>query len=140
MTQEREVLYHFRCAACERAILFPAQKLDNIFQAPNRLTTDIDSVGIACWKCKHVANYSLNENSPDYRPYDPVRHSVFATQLLVTEYVKRLRCGEENCKVPLPIYGQWNESTTDEEREADIATWVWRFDLHCPKGHLIEFP
>jgi hypothetical protein len=140
MNQEREVLYRFRCVECQRAILLPARKLDNIFQAPTRLTTDIDSVGIACWNCKHVANYSLNENSPDFRPYDPQFPSVFSIQLLATEFVKQLKCGEENCKIPLPIYGQWNDSTTDAEREADIATWVWHFDLHCPKGNLIELP
>jgi hypothetical protein len=138
MNQNQEVLYHFRCISCERGILLPAETLGNIFQVPMSLTTDVDSVGIACWNCKHVANYSLKENSPDYRPYDPKYPSVFATQLLMTEYAKSLRCDEENCKTPLRIFGQWNDATIAKEREADIATWVLDAFLHCPKGHPID--
>lgn len=131
------VLYVFLCKECDKPIRLQAQTLGRIFQAPVSQATDIDSVGAACSYCKLVANYSMHKSSPDYRPE---YRSEVATPVRGTVYVTQLRCDEENCKARLPIYAQWNESTTDEEREADIATWKWGSDLHCPKGHRIVAP
>jgi len=130
-----EVLYVFLCKSCGMPIRLQAQTLGRIFQAPVSQATDIDSVGAVCFHCKHVANYSFHRSSPDCRPG---YRSEVANPIRETVYAKQLRCGEENCKTPLRIYAQWSESTTDEEREKDIAIWKWDADLHCPRGHKIE--
>lgn len=131
----REVLYVFLCKNCGKPIRLQAQTLGHRFQVPTSQATDVDSVGAVCFHCKHVANYSMHKNSPDYRRE---YRSAVAIPVRETVYVKQLKCDEENCKTPLHIYAQWNESTTDKEREAEIGTWKLVADLHCPNFHAIR--
>jgi len=131
-----EPQYVFLCKHCPHTIQLPAQTLGHIFQNPTSQSTNVHSVGVVCPECKHVAKYSLRKNSPDRRPDDRAEVSA---PILETVSLTPLRCEEENCKFPLPLFAQWSETTTVASRTAD--TKLWRVDgLLCQEGHPIKHP
>ncbi len=50
-----------------------------------------------------------------------------------------LECEESSCKARVPLFVEWSETTTEEERTADTETWKWA-GLLCPQGHAIRRP
>jgi hypothetical protein len=131
-----DLQYVFSCKHCDRPIRLLAQTLGHIFGSQAPRSMNADSVGAVCFHCKHVANYSLHKNSPDYRRLDTPEVSVPTRE---TVHLGQLRCVEENCKTPLELFVAWSATTTAEERAADVKTWLWD-GLHCPEGHTINPP
>jgi len=136
MGQDSQVVYVFHCKSCGWPMSLRAETLGHMFGTPGRISGAAHSVGVACLRCKHVRNYSLLRNSPDYNPLDGVE---WARPFGDTVSLEPLRCEVEGCKAQLPLFAMWSKTTTAEERRADMSTWQWD-GLHCPQGHKIEAP
>jgi hypothetical protein len=53
--------------------------------------------------------------------------------------LQSLECVEPSCTTRVPLFVEWSETTSAEERLADTETWEWGH-LLCPQGHEIPKP
>jgi hypothetical protein len=83
-----------------------------------------------CGHCKTIGSLALNKNLG----YGSVTEE--RPNGVETVHVGSLRCVEEDCATPKPLFAQWSDVTTAAEREADIQTWRWD-GLLCQQGHSI---
>ena len=103
-----------------------------MFANPPLRAIDARYLAFACSSCKQVSNLSLFADSPYYRK----SYSAVLGPLLEVDTVQldSLECVEPSCREHVPLFAQWNPTSTAEEREADSKTW--RADgLLCPQGH-----
>jgi hypothetical protein len=123
-----------QCHYCRASIDIPHGSLGHIFSSPEHRTTDAPAVVVACHLCKRLQTFepSIPTNSVEL----VLGQAELRLRSLDTVHVADLECEAEDCQVLLPLFAQWRPDTSEQERRADIETWVWD-GLRCPQGHEI---
>lgn len=125
------------CPECQVHIRLPLKSLGNMFGPPPLREIDAPFFVYPCPFCKHVAAYSLEDDSPYKRPgYEVMLLIPPETPLL---HLGWLECAESSCQARIPLFAEWSETTTEEERIHDTEAWNWE-RLICPEGHAIQKP
>src|SRR5208282_5356943 len=128
--------YGVHCKNCGSPMWLQTETLRQTFLYQVLPCTDEVSFGVVCPQCKRARNYSISKNSADHGPKD---HPVMGIpRKLKTVFVKSLKCDGESCNIPLLLFAQWSDSTTNEDRIADQSGWKRGDDLHCPNKHTIS--
>lgn len=125
------------CPECGAQIRLPLKSLENAFDEPGLRTTDAPFLAFPCPICNSVEAYSINGGSPYKRRGDQVILSSPPEATML--HLGWLECEEPTCKFRIPLFAQWSDSTTQDERLVDIRIWKWDH-LLCPQGHAIERP
>jgi hypothetical protein len=129
--------YVLHCKNCVMPLLLPRDTIEQPFADQDYRPNDSLCVGVACPHCKSVETYFLHKKHPQHNPRDQAW--LLENRVEVTAHVSTLECEEQACKARLPLFAQWRQTTTEQERVADIATWLWEH-LQCPDGHSIVKP
>jgi len=117
--------------------MLPHKSLGHMFGNEERRTIDAPAAIVVCPYRKQVQTCQYSDTRDAERP--PLDRAIFLPRSVDTVLVEWLKCGEEACKIPLPLFVQWSPTTTEEERKAEIKTWIWD-GLRCPAGHSIPKP
>jgi hypothetical protein len=128
--------YLFHCKNCDAPIVLHAGTLGRPFEPQAVRTNDSQSVAATCFQCKHIGSYSALGTSPDY---DSRWQALAPPQNVNTEFFGWLECEDRVCRTPLPLFSPVTATMAAEEREAEIAAWIWD-GLRCPSGHTIRKP
>lgn len=128
--------YLFYCRDCEAPILLRAETLAQPSGPQVFRSTAFLSLAVVCPHCKRVRSYSLDKASPNY---DPMGKLVAPDKTSNAMSAGWLRCDEENCQTPLPLFSLASVPIDDEARRALLATWIWG-DVKCPSGHPVPKP
>jgi len=127
--------YLFHCRHCQGEILL---RIETLWQQPGVQafqSTGIRSLGLACPWCRLAGSYSMEANTPNH---DPTGKLVAADRKSDGMCAGVLRCGEESCGIPLPLFSLVSIPIDDVERRALLGKWEW--DLRCHNGHPIAKP
>ena len=126
----------FHCRYCDAVISLPHDGLGLAFAAPVLRRTDVRSVGAVCSECHHVAGYSLFRGAHGY----DTRHKLEAASPAGnTILVAMLRCDEETCTHPLPLFVTAEGELTGNAVKDLGKAWDWD-ELTCASGHRIRRP
>ena len=144
LTNSERMLYNFttlhclfRCQHCALTIWLPHKSLGHMFGNQELRTIHAPAAIVVCPYCKQVQTCRYQEaTDAEHLASD---RAVYLPHSVDTVLAGWLQCEKEECRTPLPLFVQWSETTTEEEREADIKTWVWD-GLRCPAGHSIAQP
>lgn len=121
------ILCRFSCRNCYEPMLLPLHTILQGFVHRETPPTDVPCIAIMCSQCKTLENYSAAD----------LKESAVAEIGPTWEVADWLRCVEETCKSPVPVFLEWNESTTLEDRQKDIYALRWK-PLKCDKGHEVR--
>ena len=135
-TKEDMVDGYYRVLTCEcgHPILLPPEMLGQLLLALKGRTKYSEMIAAVCDHCKRVRNYDLTKTKPN-----PDWGKVILPNSPGWAYVESLRCQEQTCEAPLPLFAKWNSAMTSEEREGYVKTWTWD-NLICPNAHPISNP
>lgn len=126
----------FHCRYCDAVISLPHDRLGLAFAAPVLRCTNVRSVGAVCGTCHHVAGYSLFRGAHGY----DTRHKLAAVHPAGnTILVDMLRCDEETCPHPLPLFVTAEGALTGDAVKDLGKAWDWD-GLTCAHGHRIRRP
>lgn len=126
------MLIVFLCSSCGKQIEVPLPTLRQPFLNQDSTSTDFLPVAVVCPHCKIVEIQGQESVYMTVAKDSPCLLEWHSDDVL-------LECDMEDCKALLPLVYGWNDSTTEEERRADIATWRGKRML-CPQGHSICLP
>jgi hypothetical protein len=106
------------------------------FGAPYLRRIEVRSIATACSSCGHVSNFSLFRGSPGF----DTRHGLVPAEPLGdVVLLDWLKCQEETCSYPLPLFAQ-PQAPLSAEAVPDMAShWIWD-ELTCAMGHRILAP
>ena len=126
----------FQCNSCEAIISLPHNRLGLAFAAPVLRRTDVRSIGTVCPSCHHVGVFSLFRGACGY----DTRHKLAAVEPDGnTLLIDMLRCDEETCAHPLPLFLTSQGELRGEAVKELGRGWEWA-GLTCASGHRIRRP
>ena len=117
--------------------MLPHKSLGHMFGDPEFRTIDAPAAIVVCPYCKQVQT-CWYPNATEEMPSASDR-AILLSHSVDTVLVGWLKCEEEGCRIPLPLFVQWSPTTVEEVREADVKTWIWE-GLRCQRGHAIPKP
>lgn len=126
----------FFCRWCGSVILLPHERMGLPFGGPYLRRIEVRSVATACEACGHVSNFSLFRGSPGF----DTRHGLVPVEprgeLVLLDWLK---CAEESCSYPLPLFAQPKAPLIAEDVPELASRWNWD-ELVCAMGHRILTP
>jgi hypothetical protein len=126
----------FYCQNCGEQILLPHDKMGMAFAGPFLRKIEARSIGAVCGACAHVAGFSLFRGCYGF---DTRNKLVDVAPNGKTALVDWLKCEEETCTFPLPLFLTTEDELIGERAKEFAASWDWR-DLECTAGHRIKAP
>jgi hypothetical protein len=124
--------YVFDCK-CGKPIALHAEKIWQRFEDQDIPATAPHPLVIACFHCKRLGIYSLDEDSHHRTQY----RVVSLDPPIETECFGWLQCDEASCGFLAPLFAAGTLSMQAEERTNEIASWSWD-ELRCHGGRLIR--
>ena len=126
----------FHCRYCDAVISLPHDRLGLAFAPPSVRRTDVRAIGVVCESCHHVAVYSLFRGTHGF----DTRHKIVPMPPAgKTLLVDMLRCDEETCTHPLPLFLTAEGDLTGDAVKDLGKSWDWD-ELTCASGHRIRRP
>ena len=123
----------FYCRWCESPIALPHDSIGSPFGTPYTRKIEVRAIGTVCESCNHVGGFSLFHGCYGY----DTRNNLFSARPNgKTILLDWLRCTENTCSFPLPLFVVLNEELTAENVKEVAKGWLWD-DLTCASGHCI---
>lgn len=138
MSERRPAVPHCRffCRWCGTVILLPHERVGLPFGAPYLRRIQVRAVAAVCSSCGHVSDFSLFRGSPGF----DTRHSLVPAEPRgIVTLVDWLKCQEETCSYPLPLFAETAEPLAAEAVPELAAHWDWG-EVTCAMGHPILAP
>jgi hypothetical protein len=123
----------FYCRWCESPLTLPHDNMGSPFGSPYTRRIEVRAIASVCGNCNHVGGFSLFRGGYGY---DTRNNLVSAVPHGKTILLDWLRCTEDTCSFPLPLFVTLNDELTAENVKEVAKGWLWD-DLTCTSGHCI---
>jgi hypothetical protein len=123
----------FYCRWCESPLALPHDDMGSPFESPYTRRIEVRAIATVCGNCNHVGGFSLFRGGYGY---DTRNNLVSAVPLGRTILLDWLRCTEDTCSFPLPLFVTLSDDLTAENVKEVARGWLWD-DLTCTSGHHI---
>ncbi|HWT66950.1 MAG TPA: hypothetical protein VN151_12620 [Terracidiphilus sp.] len=126
----------FFCQWCGATILLQHDRIGMPFGAPYLRKIEVRSIGAVCNACNHVSNFSLFRGSPGYDTRNGLVPAEPREDVVLIDWLK---CKEETCSYPLPLFLQPRQLVSLATIQEIALQWHWK-ELTCQMGHRIVAP
>ena len=126
----------FFCQWCGTVLLLQHHHIGMPFGAPYLRRIEVRSIAAVCNACNHVSDFSLFRGSPGYDTRNGLVQAEPREEVVLIDWLK---CKEETCAHPLPLFLQPRQPVSLATIQETALQWHWN-ELTCQAGHRIVAP
>jgi hypothetical protein len=123
----------FYCKWCESPITLSHHSMGSPFGIPYTRKIESRAIGTVCGSCNHLGGFSLFHGCYGHDTRNSLISAVPHGKTILLDW---LRCAENTCSFPLPLFVVLNEEFTADNVKEVARGWLWD-ELTCASGHRI---